>query len=356
MPSADRPGTVEASVLLPDGPRPTAEGNSLPVTVRPEPIRDRSVASEQPTHPAEPPAIAEKSATGSGAVMQPKGPLSVPSIPTRPAVPSADHPGTVEAPVSRPVGPRRTAEGKQLSVTAPPEPVRDRSVASEQPRHIERPASPEESAARSGALPQPKGPAAPVPIIRAPRALRPFPLQALSMPLSAALRTLSGGDMGARPPGPAESTPFTAPSEARPEGSVPQPTPADIPSARPSQPAGPGTQTRPADAGVKRNDRVVERQPPEPRSTLEDSPVSRAAREFPPTPNVGTRQPEAAVTVPRIPASPGRRETRVTIGRIDVQVNNRPAPPASAARTRPPGSLAQNVLEARCLNRFGMRP
>src|SRR5260370_2431276 len=55
---------------------------------------------------------------------------TLPSIPMRPAVPSTDHPGTVEVPVSLPGGPTPAAEGKQLPVTAPPEPIgiRDRSL------------------------------------------------------------------------------------------------------------------------------------------------------------------------------------------------------------------------------------
>ena len=335
---------------------------------------------------------------------------TLPASPSRPAVLSADHPGTVGPPVSLPDKPQLTAEGKQLRETAGPEPIRDRLVASEPPAHtVERPASPEESAPTSGASPQP------APMIRAPRALRPFPPQALPLPLSAALRTLSGGDMGAPPPGPAELLPATPSSEARPATSVPQPPRSDIPSVPPSEPARPGIHkraaqeiprtpnigTRPADAsvkrsdrvvdrrppephsprednaalgaaqeisrspnagtrqtdgGVKRNDRVVDRQPPEPHSPREDGAASREPQEFTRTPNVGTRQREAAVTVPHGPASPGRRETRLTIGRIDVQVNNRPTPPASAPRTRAPGSMSQNVLEARCLNRFQMKP
>jgi hypothetical protein len=56
------------------------------------------------------------------------------------------------------------------------------------------------------------------------------------------------------------------------------------------------------------------------------------------------------------PASPDtRRRSQISIGRIDVQVNNVPAAPEPAARPKrmPPNS---NFLEARYLNRFSLKP
>jgi len=50
------------------------------------------------------------------------------------------------------------------------------------------------------------------------------------------------------------------------------------------------------------------------------------------------------------------RQSRITIGRIDVQVNNHPPVPANAPPRPLVASLPSDILEAHFLNRFCMRP
>ena len=66
--------------------------------------------------------------------------------------------------------------------------------------------------------------------------------------------------------------------------------------------------------------------------------------------------PERLATPPTVPAASGGRQNRITIGRIDVQVNNHPPVQASAPPSRLAAPLPSDVLEARFLNRFWMKP
>ena len=75
----------------------------------------------------------------------------------------------------------------------------------------------------------------------------------------------------------------------------------------------------------------------------------------PPYPSVWpvpTPQPPSA----NVPATSSGRQSRITIGRIDVQINNQlPAPP-SAPPSPGTGPIAADILEGRFLNRFMLRP
>lgn len=74
-----------------------------------------------------------------------------------------------------------------------------------------------------------------------------------------------------------------------------------------------------------------------------------------------TRQPDAR-PIPARPAAPAtappasaKRQGRITIGQIDVQVNNHP--PAPTTNPPPPArSLTSDILEKRYLDRFPLRP
>jgi hypothetical protein len=66
-------------------------------------------------------------------------------------------------------------------------------------------------------------------------------------------------------------------------------------------------------------------------------------------------KPPQAPSRPALPASPDNRRRQISIGRIDVQVNNVPAPAEPAAR--PARTPAQsNFMEGRYLNRFALKP
>jgi hypothetical protein len=66
--------------------------------------------------------------------------------------------------------------------------------------------------------------------------------------------------------------------------------------------------------------------------------------------------PEQLAGPPTVPAASGGHQSRITIGRIDVQVNNHPPVQASAPPSRLAAPLPSDVLEARFLNRFWMKP
>jgi hypothetical protein len=67
-------------------------------------------------------------------------------------------------------------------------------------------------------------------------------------------------------------------------------------------------------------------------------------------------KPPQGATRPALPvASDSRRRSQISIGRVDVQVNN--VPPVAEPAPRPAGTSAySNFLEARYLNRFSLKP
>jgi hypothetical protein len=66
--------------------------------------------------------------------------------------------------------------------------------------------------------------------------------------------------------------------------------------------------------------------------------------------------PSAGPVMPPNPAASTLREPRVTIGRIDVEVNNRPAPVAEAPPKRSSTIAGPSLLDTRYLTRFALRP
>ena len=66
--------------------------------------------------------------------------------------------------------------------------------------------------------------------------------------------------------------------------------------------------------------------------------------------------PERQAAPATVPGASGGRQSRITIGRIDVQVNNHPPVPTTAPPSRSVAPLPSDILEARFLNRFWMKP
>jgi hypothetical protein len=59
--------------------------------------------------------------------------------------------------------------------------------------------------------------------------------------------------------------------------------------------------------------------------------------------------------MPPAPAVVTARESLITIGRVEVEVNNRPSAPAAPPRSKPSSAEPASSLEARYLSRFALR-
>lgn len=94
----------------------------------------------------------------------------------------------------------------------------------------------------------------------------------------------------------------------------------------------------------------------------ESSPV-RASRTSP-APSGGEAPPPTFTPLPASPplmptsgSPPSKSESRISIGRVEVQVNNRqPRPPPAAKGTSTAQTLGPSLLERRYLRRFALRP
>jgi hypothetical protein len=74
----------------------------------------------------------------------------------------------------------------------------------------------------------------------------------------------------------------------------------------------------------------------------------------PPSPALSPAEP--AVVAPQLVGSPPRKEARISIGRLDVQVNNHPPAPPPVRTAPPVTGNAPDALERRYLDRFRLKP
>jgi hypothetical protein len=273
-------------------------------------------------------------------VAPPPFPISLPE--------PSDSAGLTAAPES--TAPPASSPDRESPVTIPPqrESPNNRPAASSQPATGGGIApQPDAEATQEGQQP-PDSLSVPPPSDTPLHALRPSPgtepsarptqLQPPRRMAGSAHRLPSGPPNAPLPLSPAPSVPFTppahaAPLQAAPEGSAPRErlavTPPHFPVTRPqSQPRETRHKTGPA----------------------ANSPTPAAQ------PQANRADPPASRPRPVFPAAPRKNETRISIGRIDVQVNNHPRQPpvAPTPASRPPRHEIN--LEYSFLTRFPMRP
>ena len=196
---------------------------------------------------------------------------------------------------------------------------------------------------------------APTPIVRLPSSLRNAsrpPEMSRDVPPSRPLAAPPQPTTATTPVAPAKAiapgTPAAGKAEARPAPVLPRP--------KESEPT-PIARETPATRPVARPDPLEERPEFRPRPTAEaPRPDARPTPALQPQLSLQPRADSAAIVAR--PASSGNSgQTRVTIGRIEIQVNRAPpAPPPPPAPRSAPAPPPTDLLAPRGLARFGLRP
>jgi hypothetical protein len=268
------------------------------------------------------------------------------------------------------VGPRDTTEPSGFEPQHPAafrdadpplrrEPVRDRQeAAGPLPEPVGTPAPPP---------PMPRVPSAPPPrlpdppaavaarpsadtVIRAPKSLRPEPgapqvpaISSREMPGKSPRVAVLRVPRALRP-----SAPPLSPNPPQPVDQAPAPAePATVPPA--GGPAEALVMVPPVSNSLPSPDRTEKPRPDRPQPAPIARPIDQTSR-----PQLQPREPAGKPDV-QGQGSRANRDTRISIGRVEVEVNNHPAP--APAPARPAGRFGwPDRLEVRYLNRFSFRP